>query len=59
MKYHPSSNTLISTEQRGGVLIGERAKGADTIKGVQIRADEVRIYINTIADFLSHRKCIA
>ena len=40
VKIHPSSNTLICTEQRGGVL-------------------NKYIYINTIANFPIHRKCIA
>ena len=49
------------------IIIGERPKRARHIRGVQIRDGAVRIYIyiciyiyiNTIADFLSHRKCIA
>ena len=34
VKYHPSSNTLISTEQRGGVRNWRASKASETLSGV-------------------------
>ena len=34
VKYHPSSNTLISTEQRGGVLYWRASEASETLSGV-------------------------
>ena len=34
VKYHPSSNTLISTEQRGGVRNWRASEASETLSGV-------------------------
>ena len=49
VKYHPSSNTLISTEQRGGVRNWRASEASETLSGVYkfelVRYIYIYIYI--------------